>query len=99
MPLYECRRRSPHRRFCVSTQSAIATDLLKTSEVILSQLAAGKRRNGTARINIVSSELQSLYISWLAYDPAKEIANLTVPGVTQGTTDIQRRAGCKLPLG
>jgi pimeloyl-ACP methyl ester carboxylesterase len=32
-------------------------------------------------------------ISWLAYDPAKEIAKLRIPVlITQGTTDIQATA-------
>ena len=66
--------------------------LLKATEDILAQLAAGKT------VASVPSELNMLFrpsvqpymISWLRYDPAKEIAKLHIPVlIAQGTTDIQ----------
>jgi uncharacterized protein len=67
-------------------------ELLKTTEDILDQLSAGKT------VESVPAELQILFrpsvqpylISWLRYDPAKEIAKLSIPVlIVQGTTDLQ----------
>ena len=69
-------------------------DLLKKTEEILEQLAAGKT------VASVPSELNMLFrpsiqpymISWLRYEPAKEITKLRVPIlIVQGTTDLQTR--------
>lgn len=66
--------------------------LLKTTEDILDQLVAGKT------VEPVPAELSALFrpsvqpylISWLRYDPAKEITKLLIPVlIVQGTTDIQ----------
>lgn len=71
-------------------------ELLKKTEEILEQLVAGKT------VASVPSELNALFrpsiqpymISWLRYDPAKEISKLRIPLlVVQGTTDIQATLG------
>ncbi|MFN2511927.1 MAG: alpha/beta hydrolase [Pyrinomonadaceae bacterium] len=73
-------------------RSQLSAGLLKTTEGILDQLVAGKR------VESVPSELNYLFrpsvqpylISWLRYDPSKEITKLRVPVlIAQGTTDIQ----------
>lgn len=67
-------------------------DLMKTSEAIISQLAAGKTVESVPpALNIVfRRSIQPYMISWLRLDPAKEIAKLSIPVlITQGTTDIQ----------
>jgi len=70
----------------------LPADLFKSTEEILSQLAAGQT------VGTVPSSLNFLFrpsvqpymISWLHYDPAKEIALLSSPVlIVQGTTDIQ----------
>jgi uncharacterized protein len=68
---------------------------MKTTEVIVSQLAAGKTAESVpTELNIVfRPSIQPYMISWLAYDPAKEIAKLSIPVlITQGATDIQATA-------
>ncbi|HEX8636851.1 MAG TPA: alpha/beta hydrolase, partial [Pyrinomonadaceae bacterium] len=70
-------------------------DLMKTSEDILRELSNGKTvETVPSALNIVfRRSVQPYMISWLRYDPAKEIAKLTVPVmITQGTTDIQATA-------
>ncbi len=71
-------------------------ELLKQTEEILEQLAAGKT------VASVPSELNALFrpsiqpymISWLRYDPVKEITKLRIPVlIVQGTTDLQTRLG------
>jgi pimeloyl-ACP methyl ester carboxylesterase len=71
-------------------------DLLKKTEEILAQFAARKT------VASVPSELSALFrpsiqpymISWLRYDPAKEISKLHIPVlIVQGTTDLQARFG------
>jgi len=66
--------------------------LLEESDRILESLKAGKTDDQ------VSPSLNTLYrpsvqpymISWMKYDPAKEIAKLKVPAlIVQGTTDLQ----------
>ena len=73
-------------------RSQLPPELLKTTEDILDQLSAGKT------VESVPAELQILFrpsvqpylISWLRYDPAKEIAKLSIPVlIVQGTTDLQ----------
>ncbi len=76
-------------------KSQLTSDLLKTTEHILEQLAAGKT------VQSVPSELNMLFrpsvqpylISWIRYDPTKEISKLRMPVlIVQGTTDIQVRS-------
>ncbi len=71
-------------------------ELLKNTEEILEQLAAGKT------VASVPFELNALFrpsiqpymISWLRYDPAKEMAKMRIPVlIVQGTTDIQTTLG------
>ncbi|SRR6266851_6252030 len=67
-------------------------DLLKATEDILAQLAAGKTvASVPAALNVLfRPSVQPYLISWLRYDPAKEIAKLHMPVlIVQGTTDIQ----------
>lgn len=67
-------------------------ELLDKSNHIIDELQAGKK------VDDVPAELTTLFrpsvqpylISWLKYDPAKEIAQLKIPIlVVQGTTDLQ----------
>jgi pimeloyl-ACP methyl ester carboxylesterase len=76
----------------VKTQ--LSPELLKSTADILDQLVAGKP------VASVPSELNALFrpsvqpylISWLRYDPSKEISKLRIPVlIVQGTTDIQAR--------
>lgn len=73
-------------------KSQLPPDLLKATEDIVEQLAAGKT------VELVPPALNVLFrlsaqpylISWLRYDPVKEIAKLHIPVlIVQGTTDIQ----------
>ena len=67
-------------------------DLLKATEDILAQLAAGKTVTSVppALMVLFRPSVQPYMISWLRYDPAKEIAKLHIPVlIVQGTTDIQ----------
>lgn len=73
-------------------KSQLTPELLKTTEDILDQLAAGKR------VPSVPNELNMLFrpsvqpflISWIRYDPTKEISKLRMPVlIVQGTTDMQ----------
>lgn len=75
-------------------KSQLTPDLLKTTEHVLDQLAAGKT------VQSVPNELNMLFrpsvqpflISWLRYDPSKEISKLRLPVlIVQGTTDMQVR--------
>ncbi len=69
-------------------------ELLKQTEEILEQLAAGKTvASVPPELNIlVRPSVQPYMISWLRYDPAKEISKLRVPVlIVQGTTDLQTR--------
>lgn len=73
-------------------KAQLPPDLMKTAEAIISWLAAGKTVELVPpELNIVfRPSIQPYMISWLAYDPAKEIAKLSIPVlITQGTTDIQ----------
>lgn len=75
-------------------KSQLSPELLKVTADILDQLVAGKT------VGSVPSELNALFrpsaqpylISWLRYDPSKEISKLRIPVlIVQGTTDIQVR--------
>jgi pimeloyl-ACP methyl ester carboxylesterase len=73
-------------------KAQLPPDLMKTSEDIIRELSNGKTvETVPPALNIVfRPSVQPYMISWLRYDPAKEIAKLTVPVlITQGTTDIQ----------
>ena len=67
-------------------------ELFKTTEDIMGQLAAGKTIENVPRELYVlfRPSIQPYMISWMRYDPAKELAALSVPVlIAQGTTDIQ----------
>jgi pimeloyl-ACP methyl ester carboxylesterase len=71
-------------------------ELLKKTEEILEQLAAGKTvASVPSELNaIFRPSIQPYMISWLRYDPAKEITKLRIPVlIVQGTTDLQARLG------
>jgi len=73
-------------------KSQLPPDLLKSTEDILNQLAAGKKVESVppALNGLFRSSVQPYMISWLRYDPGKEIAKLHIPVlIVQGTTDIQ----------
>jgi len=73
-------------------KSQLPPDLQKSTEDILSQLAAGKRVESVPPVlnGLFRSSVQPYMISWLRYDPVKEIAKLHIPVlIVQGTTDIQ----------
>jgi pimeloyl-ACP methyl ester carboxylesterase len=76
-------------------KAQLPPDLMKSSEDILRELSNGKTVESVPpALNVVfRRSVQPYMISWLRYDPAKEIAKLTVPVmITQGTTDIQATA-------
>lgn len=73
----------------------LPADLMRTSEDILNQLGSGKTVESVppALEVVFRRSVQPYMISWLRYDPAKEIAKLSIPVlITQGTTDIQATA-------
>lgn len=75
-------------------QSQLTPDLLKTTEHILNQLAAGKTVQSVPNdLNMLfRPSAQPFLISWLRYDPTKEISKLSMPVlIVQGTTDMQAR--------
>jgi fermentation-respiration switch protein FrsA (DUF1100 family) len=62
------------------------------SERILAALEAGRTADSVPPelVALYRPSVQPYLISWFAYDPAKEIAQLRVPVlIAQGTTDIQ----------
>jgi hypothetical protein len=66
--------------------------LIAKNEAILKSLEAGKTVDDTPPelAALYRPSVQPYLISWFHYDPAKEIAALTIPIlVVQGTTDIQ----------
>ncbi|MEP6913788.1 MAG: alpha/beta hydrolase [bacterium] len=70
----------------------LSPDLMKATEDILDQLAAGKTVESVpSALNMLfRPSVQPYMISWLRYDPAKEITKLHIPVlIAQGTTDIQ----------
>ena len=69
-------------------------ELLKKTEEILEQLAAGKTvASVPAELNMLfRPSVQPYMISWLRYNPAREITKLRMPIlIVQGTTDVQTR--------
>jgi uncharacterized protein len=73
-------------------KGSLPPDLLKTTEDILDQLAAGKTvATVPSALNVwFRPSIQQYMISWFHYDPAKEIAAMSMPVlIVQGTTDIQ----------
>ncbi|HEV8483852.1 MAG TPA: alpha/beta hydrolase [Blastocatellia bacterium] len=73
-------------------KSRLPPDLLKATEDILEQLAAGKRVESVpSALNVLFRQsVQPYLISWLRYDPVKEIAKLHISVlIVQGTTDVQ----------
>jgi pimeloyl-ACP methyl ester carboxylesterase len=73
-------------------ESRLPPELMKSSREIVASLLGGKT------METVPGELNALFrpsvqpylISWFAYDPAREIAKLSMPVlIEQGTTDIQ----------
>ncbi len=69
-------------------------ELLKKTEEILEQLAAGKAvASVPTELNMLfRPSIQPYMISWLRYDPAKEITKLRIPIlIVQGSTDLQAR--------
>jgi pimeloyl-ACP methyl ester carboxylesterase len=66
--------------------------LLKQTEEILNLLSVGQTVSSVpSELNLfLRPSIQPYMISWLRYDPAKEIAALTAPAlIVQGTTDVQ----------
>jgi pimeloyl-ACP methyl ester carboxylesterase len=73
-------------------RSQMPPDLAKAAEDISAQLAAGKRVDSVPpKLNLVfRPSIQPFMISWLRYNPVKEIAALHIPiMIVQGTTDTQ----------
>ncbi len=73
-------------------KSQLPPDLMNTAENILNRLVAGETVESVPQaLNVVfRRSIQPYMISWLHYDPAKEIAKLKIPVlITHGTTDIQ----------
>lgn len=67
-------------------------ELFKQTEEIINLLVAGQSPSSVPpQLNMLFRPgIQPYMISWLCYDPAKEIAALTTPVlIIQGTTDIQ----------
>lgn len=76
-------------------KTQLPPDLMKSAEDILKELSSGKAvETVPPALNVIfRRSVQPYMISWLRYDPAKEIAKLNVPVmITQGTTDIQATA-------
>ena len=78
----------------------LSAELILKTEEILQQLAAGKTvASVPSELNLIlRPSIQPFMISWLRYDPAKEITKLRMPLlIVQGTTDLQvRLADAKL---
>lgn len=73
-------------------KAQLPPDLMQTAEDILNQLVSGKKvETVPPALNVVfRPSVQPYMISWLRFDPAKEIAELKIPVlITLGTTDIQ----------
>ena len=67
-------------------------ELVTKNEAVLQALEHGKKPESTPPelAMLYRESVQPYLISWFKYDPAKEIAALTVPALLiQGTTDIQ----------
>src|SRR5216684_3160801 len=75
-------------------KAQLPPDLLKPTQDILEQLAAGKRVESVPpALNIIfRPSAQPYLISWLRYDPVKEIAKLHIQMlIVQGKTDKRER--------
>ena len=73
-------------------KAQLPADLLKMTEEILDRLAAGQTFESVppALNFLFRPSIQPYLISWFRYNPAKEIARLSVPVmIVQGTTDVQ----------
>lgn len=73
-------------------KSRLPEDLKAKNEAILKSLEAGKTVDDSPPqlAALYRPSVQPYLVSWFKYDPAKEIAKLTIPTlVVQGTTDIQ----------
>ena len=67
-------------------------ELYNESEIILDSLRAGKTVSNVNQnlSTIFRPSVQPYLISWIKYDPAKEISKLNIPVlIIQGTTDLQ----------
>ncbi len=68
-------------------------DLLEQTEEILNTLSEGKTYHDSippVLSSLFRPSVQPYLLSWFRYDPAKEIAKLSIPLlIVQGTTDIQ----------
>jgi pimeloyl-ACP methyl ester carboxylesterase len=73
-------------------KAQLPADLLKATEEIMDRLAAGQTFASVppALNSLFRPSIQPYMISWFRYNPAKEIARLSVPVmIVQGTTDVQ----------
>ncbi len=67
-------------------------ELKDRSDAIIDELAAGRTVADTPRelVSLFRPSVQPYLISYFKYDPAREIARLTIPVlIVQGTTDLQ----------
>ena len=67
-------------------------ELYKQAEIVISDLTEGKlvKNPPASLLSIFRPSAQPYLISWLKYDPAKEIAKLNMPTlIIRGTTDLQ----------
>jgi len=74
------------------TRKQLPPDLMKETERIITELKAGRtvEKPPTALNALFRESMQPYLISWIKYNPAKEIAKLDIPLlIIQGTTDIQ----------
>lgn len=73
-------------------RSALSAELKATAGTILEELAAGRRviETPTELAAVFRPSVQPFLISEMKYDPARELAKLSVPVlVVEGTTDLQ----------
>ncbi|MCF6136496.1 alpha/beta hydrolase [Pseudalkalibacillus berkeleyi] len=72
--------------------ATLPEELLKESEQILASLKRGKTVNevDTQLMNVFKPRIQPFLISWMKYDPTKEIEKLSIPTmIINGKNDIQ----------
>src|SRR6185295_18723605 len=73
-------------------KAQLPADLLKMTEEIMDRLAAGQTFESVppSLTFLFRPSVQPYMISWFRYNPAKEIARLSIPVmIVQGATDIQ----------
>lgn len=73
-------------------RTKLPPDLLKENERILTSLEAGKTVEDVPGplFAVYRRSVQPYLISWMKYDPSKELAKLTIPVfIVQGSTDVQ----------